>query len=192
MISARASKCGVALIIAAIAASILANSTAMAFSSRAWPFSPLPAHHARLCCSPWSSCPSTPSAHLPSAEASRARHRGWPGASPKCLGKPGDRVSVDDVIFGQPPRRFGEVAYPLGVDNTNLDVLHAQRFGPFPLISSARLHHDLRHLVLAKPRDKLQTSIRGTWERLLLRHGMLRKRGARRGWMGTFVCSVRE
>jgi hypothetical protein len=73
----------------------------------------------------------------------------------ECLGEPGDHLRVYRIVLRQSPRRQREVANPLGIDDPYLDVGLAQYTGPSALITAARLHHSLGHLVLAKQGNQL-------------------------------------
>src|SRR5258706_16408004 len=121
MISASLAKCGVALIIAAIAASSLATSRAFFFNSRACifrtTFALVGQHGFGL------EQPPTRIHDLQKLLAFRVV--GLARGLAEGLGKPGDRVSVDRVILGQSPSGLGEVAYPLGIDDTDCHLLFA-------------------------------------------------------------------
>src|SRR5271166_3791988 len=86
-------------------------------------------------------------------------------ASGKRLGEPGDRISVDRIVLGQPPGRFGKAANPLRIDDEDLDAGRAQGFRPASLITAARLHHRSSDPVRPQPRHQLGMAFRGARRR---------------------------
>ena len=166
MISARRANPGLALILAAMAASSLRSSARIVLAIAAKALATMAGGRCSPCCSirPSSSFKAV-RAWTSRSTSSRAGSCGWASPFGKRLGEPGDRLGVDRIVLGQPPGRFGKAANPLRIDDEDLDAGRAQGFRPAPLITAARLHHRPADPVFAQPCDQLGLAFRGARRR---------------------------
>src|SRR6185437_6934271 len=69
----------------------------------------------------------------------------------ECLGEPGNHLSIDRVVLGQPSSRSSEATNSLRIDDPDFDPGVTQRLGPLALVTAACLHHSLADFVPAQP-----------------------------------------
>ena len=65
--------------------------------------------------------------------------------------KLGDDAGIDPIVLGQPARRLGKMADPLGIDNANVKPGPAQRCRNGALVATQGLHHRPVHPQLLEP-----------------------------------------
>src|SRR5829696_1762203 len=82
----------------------------------------------------------------------------------ECLGKPGDHLRVNLIVFCKASSRFREAPNPFWIDNSHFETCLTQRLGPGTLVAAACLHHRLADLMLAKPRNQTASPRRGRRE----------------------------